>query len=127
MSQEKAKFVDLQDFEEDYQILDKYPFTIKRKDNNYIVKDSFNKSIGYITVQLNGKNYYKHRIIAKQFLPNPNNYNDIDHKNHDRTDYHLENLRFVSRSENNKNKSSHRGVTYRFVDSIPETSMKVDF
>ena len=73
-------------------------------------------SNGYYQVRLNGVKYYKHRLIANQFIPNPNNLPCVDHINHNRNDNHISNLRWVSSSENNKNKSFYKGVNYIFYD-----------
>ena len=43
-------------------------------------------------VKLNGKLYKKHELIAKQFIPNPNNYKFVKHINHNKFDYHIDNL-----------------------------------
>ena len=45
-----------------------------------------------------------HRLIAKYFIPNPNNYDYVDHINRDRQDNRIENLRWVTASENNVNR-----------------------
>ena len=71
---------------------------------------------GYYCIHLNGVTYVKHRLIAKQFVPNPNNYPCVDHINHNRIDNHISNLRWVSSSDNNKNRSSNKGVNYVFYD-----------
>ena len=119
-----VEFVPLLDYD-DYEILNQFPFTIRRKDNHYIVSETL--SNGYIRVALNRESYNKHVIIAKQFLDNPNNLPFVDHINHNRTDNHLENLRWVSHSQNCYNKTSHFGVQYEFIDNIPEDSIKVLF
>ena len=123
--EQPVEFVSLLNHD-DYEILNIYPFTIRRKDNHYEVKES-NDGKGYWRVSLNRKSYKKHRLIALQFIDNPNNYDDIDHINHDRSDYHIENLRWVSRSINQCNKTSHKGVQYEYVDKIPDKSIVVDF
>ena len=106
---------DLIDFEDTYEICDEYPYTIRKKSNGLELKESINH-YGYYFVNLKKIPYLKHRLIAKQFLENPNNYKCVDHKNRDRSDNHLSNLRFVSISDNNKNKSSVHNIEYEFIN-----------
>ncbi len=47
--------------------------------------------------------------------------------NHDRADYHLENLRWISHVNNSKNQTSNKNVVYQYIDEIPIESIKVDF
>ena len=128
ISEQAIEFVPLKDYP-DYEILSQYPFTIRRKDNHYEVKEKINKSNGYPSVCINCDRIDKHRIIAKQFIPNddPEHKKQVDHKNKDRTDYHLENLRWCTSSDNNKNVSSRNGIKYEFIDDIPDDAMVVDF
>lgn len=117
-------FVPLLNHEDDYEIMSEYPFTIRRKKDDYVISE-FDRGNGYLCVKLKGKTYYKHRLIAEQFIPNPNNLPNIDHVNHDKTDYHLSNLRWVSQSTNLFNKSSNLGVEYTFYDDIPDDSIMI--
>ena len=110
---------------DDYEILKEFPFTIRRIRDKYIISERVNN--GYVVVVLNRQNYLKHILIAKQFLDNPDNFQCVDHINHNKTDYHLENLRWCTASQNNFNKSSHRGVQYEFIDDLPEEAIKVLF
>lgn len=50
-----------------------------------------------------GKNEYVHRALANAFIPNPNNLPQVDHINAVRDDNRLENLRWVSVSDNHLN------------------------
>ena len=61
------------------------------------------ESNGYYYIQLRGKHYLFHRVIAMAFIPNPNNLPQIDHINRIRTDNRIENLRWVTPKENNDN------------------------
>ena len=120
-----AKYVPLLDHEDDYEILNEYPFTIRRKKDQYEISEYL--SSGYVQVSLNSKTYHKHKLIAKQFIPNddPEHKKYIDHINRDRADYHLENLRWCSNSCNQKNRSSTCKVKYTFVDEIYEDSIEI--
>ena len=44
-----------------------------------------------------------HRLVAMAFLPNPNNYNEIDHVNNIGTDNRVANLRWCTHQENMRN------------------------
>ena len=43
---------------------------------------------------------------------------EIDHRDHNRANNSIENLAIVSRLENNRNKYSHNGKKFNFVDNI---------
>lgn len=94
---------------------------IRRKSNKKIIKDTFYKSNGYIYCELNGKTYLKHRIVCNNFIDNPNNYDCVDHIDHNRTNNSISNLRWVSRKWNNNNLSNQN-----FVDEISNDCIVVD-
>ena len=50
-----------------------------------------------------GKTEYVHRLVAKNFIPNPNNLPYVDHINRIRDDNRVENLRWVTALENSNN------------------------
>ena len=124
MTEQVVEFIELINHP-DYEILNIYPFTIRKKSNHYVVSESVDGN-GYVQCKLNRKTYMKHRLIAEQFIPNPEDFPYIDHINRDRTDYHLSNLRWCSVSDNNRNKSSHLGIEYVFVDNIDGDSIVVN-
>lgn len=98
-------YVPLKGFEKDYEILKRFPFTIRRRFDKVKSKDC-EHNLGYVRVWLNGDYYLKHVLIANQFIPNddPINKTEVDHKNRNRSDNRLSNLRWVSHSENNYNR-----------------------
>ena len=49
----------------------------------------------------------------------------MSHINHDRTDFHIQNLRWVSHSENNKNRTSYGGVEVEYFDELPDDAIVV--
>ena len=129
--EETVEFIPLLCFEDYYEIMIEYPFMIRNKKTKNILKEfkRTNNENDYPCVCLNNKIYQKHILVAKQFLSNddPINKPQIDHKNRDKTDYHLENLRWTNQSENCKNKSAHKGVEYEYVDEIPVESIIVNY
>jgi hypothetical protein len=90
--------------------------------NELILKQHKNK-YGYyvVTLQKNKIRTHKsvHRIIAETFIDNINNYNEVNHKNFDKSDNKIENLEWCNRSQNinhyvdSMSKSSkYRGISF---------------
>jgi hypothetical protein len=116
----------LRDFE-NYDIATNHPFQIRERSTSRIIAITFDAGAdGYNRVWLNGKHYLHHRIIAQQFIENPENLPQIDHINRVKTDNRLENLRWISNSENQKNKASHDGIIYEFINELPEDAIVVE-
>lgn len=61
-------------------------------------------SKGYRSYTINGKSVEGHRLVAIKYLPNPHNLEQVDHINRVRHDNRVENLRWVSRSQNCENR-----------------------
>ena len=59
---------------------------------------------GYITVRLckNGKykTFLVHRLVAETFIPNPLGYNEINHKDENKTNNKVDNLEWCSHDYN---------------------------
>ena len=124
-TEEEAQWFDLKT-DDDYEIKNIYPYDIRRKSNEKIITNTLNKQSGYIIVSLNSKQYNKHILVAKHFVPNPDHLPIVDHINHIRTDYHTSNLRWVSAKENSRNKYGYGGIEHEYVDTIPDDAMKAD-
>lgn len=73
-------------------------------------------SDGYfcIVTCMNGReaSHRIHRLVATAFLPNPNNYPQVDHIDRDITNNCMENLRWVTQSENSFNTHRHYREMY---------------
>ena len=112
-------------YHEDYEICTDYPYMIRNRSNRKILSEKID-STGYYEVNLNGKKYLKHRIIAEQWIHNdePGLKLQVDHKNRDRTDNHIDNQRWISVSENNYNRSKYERFN-DFVDDLPEPVIEV--
>ena len=109
----------------DYEIMNEEPFSIRKKSTGRIIAEC-NNGNGYIVVFLNHHKFYKHRIIAETFIPNPNNFKEVDHISGIRNDNRLKNLRWVSHSMNMKNRGSSRNVIYNYVDEINDEAIIVN-
>jgi hypothetical protein len=76
---------------------------------------------GYLQVQIKNQEgvFSKrvHRIVAENFIDNPNNLEEVDHKDRNRLNNRLDNLRWVSRSDNQLNKlyKPHNNNPYRSI------------
>ena len=76
----------------------------------------------YVVLCENGKpkNHSIHRLVGIHYIPNDENKSEVDHINRDRTDNRIENLRWVSHSENQQNqgikKNNKTGIKNIFYD-----------
>lgn len=69
---------------------------------------------GYYRLHIGNKLYAVHRLIAETFLGNPQNKPEIDHINRNPGDNRLENLRWATRSENNRNTSANDPANLKY-------------
>ena len=77
---------------------------------------------GYLQVSFNLDKIYTHkihRLVALHYIPNPNNYPQVDHIDRDKTNNDVSNLRWVdnsmnalNRGERCDNKSGHTNIYY---------------
>jgi hypothetical protein len=74
---------------------------------NKIFLKQYDDTYGYNTCNLGGHTYKIHKLIGMTFLDNSNNHIQIDHINRNRKDNRVSNLRYVSSSENQSNKTSY--------------------
>lgn len=103
----EEKWVDIPKYEGLYQISSEGQVKSLRKQRSgtdlflkeKILKPSYNKQEDYYQISLT-KNYKNrsfalHILVANIFLPNPNRYKFINHKNRDVSDNRVENLEWV--------------------------------
>lgn len=113
----------------EFEIFTEYPHAIRRKGSDKLVSVCVSNN-GYEMVHLNSLFSPLHRVIAQQFIPNddPLHKNQVDHKNHIKTDNRIENLRWVSASENLKNRTIANGHRFKYIEyeDTPEDIIIVD-
>lgn len=117
----------LKNYENLYYITDDLRiFSVARKGTSgNEIKPQLNIENGYLRISLSKENKRKkvmlHRIIAENFIPNPNNYTTVDHINGNKLDNRIENLRWCSQAENSRfdnhklrsnNTSGYRGISF---------------
>ena len=76
------------------------------------------KDNGYYTVSINGNNEYVHRLVAKAFIDNPNNLNEINHKDEDKSNNRVDNLEWCTKSYNVSYSKSIKIKIYNGTETI---------
>ena len=75
----------------------------------------------------NGKlvSVYLSHLMAKTFLENPENKPEVDHKDNDPKNNHIDNLRWATRSENTMNRKKPKNNTSGFKGVIKQKNIFV--
>ena len=92
-----------------------------------VLKQSLNKATGYMQVTIGNpyKCYFVHRLVAEAWIPNPNGYNEVNHKNEDKTDNRVENLEWCSRGYNQRYSTSKPIVCVETRELFPSIAVAV--
>ncbi|CAL6031028.1 HNH_endonuclease [Hexamita inflata] len=100
---------------------------VRNKSTGRILKQ-YDRGTGYLAVglQLNKieKKHNIHQLVGKAFIENPNNYSQIDHCDGVKSNNNVQNLRWVSRSDNCKNKNGCVNK-FIFVKELPDDANEV--
>lgn len=94
---------DIEGYEGSYQVSD--CGRVRSLRTNKIMKLMIWHGYAYVNFTINNVVNHKsvHRLVAEAFIPNPENKPCIDHINTLKDDNRVENLRWVTQSENNRN------------------------
>lgn len=76
------------------------------KIGRYIIENGYMK-VNLYDVDGKCKKKYVHRLVAIAFIPNPNNYSEVNHIDCDKTNNHVDNLEWCSRKTNLKHSYEH--------------------
>ena len=112
-------FEPLRDFENDFEIEVDPPHRIRRHGSDRFVTPYLHRPSGYMCVRLNDGIYKLHRILAKHFIPNPDDLPEVDHIDRDKANNSIENLRWTSRSENNRNRGGYTLQRREYLTAPP--------
>ena len=110
-------------------VIEGFPLYIINHDGNIYNRKTkrelkrISRQDGYLVVNLydGNKLHHKrvHRLVAEHFIPNPNNYSDVDHIDCDPSNCHFINLRWCTHIDNcqnrkisSKNKSGHKNIGF---------------
>lgn len=109
---------DIFGFEDRYKISNKGNLYSKYK-NKILVPSEDKDGYKYITLY-NGKGFHKFfrmsRMVAINFIPNPKNLSQVNHKNHIKEDNRVDNLEWCEDYENQRKRSEYRGgLTSKYV------------
>ena len=87
-------------------------------------KDGY-KEIGIRDIR--GKRIFKrvHRLVARSFLPNPNNYKFVNHKDNDPSNNNVNNLEWCTIEYNNKYRFTNGGACHKGINH-PRSSITND-
>jgi hypothetical protein len=105
-----------------YEISTTFPYPIREKDE-YFQQDTPNGE--YRVYCFGGRMHYKHRLIAQQWLPNPDNLPQVHHKDGNGCNNHLSNLMWVSVKTNSCTKFRYRDREVVYLKELPEPVIEV--
>jgi hypothetical protein len=96
---------------------------VRNKLTNYILKQGKNHD-GYMNVSIkDAKSIYVHKVVANAFIPKIDNKNTVDHIDKNRSNNHVDNLRWASRKEQCENRNWSKGNFNRKIQQFDkETS-----
>lgn len=110
---------------EDYEINSEYPYDIRKKGKIHTLKGAYKR--GYRYVIIHNKLYYFHRLVANQFVYNddPQHKTQVDHIDRNKNNNHINNLRWVTPSENLLNRSGLGRYVWEEVEHLPDDAFEL--
>ena len=81
------------------------------KVNGIIKKQQIDKD-GYRTISINKKQYKVHRLVAQTFIPNPLNKKEVNHRDMNKANNHVNNLEWNTHLENMQHAFKNKNIGY---------------
>lgn len=72
---------------------------VRKKPSNKLLTP-FITTNGYLRIRFDKKAYQVHTLIATHYIPNPNNYKEINHKDNNKLNNSIDNLEWCTRQYN---------------------------
>ena len=110
-------------FNDAYQISTEYPYQVVTREGKN-VSESIN-NVGYVQITIDGITTGKHRLVAMQWIPNPDKLPEVNHKDHDKLNNSVENLEWCTVSDNRRDRRQYCKQPIEYVDEIPETAVEL--
>ena len=79
---------------------------------------------GYLASNVREKNYLLHRLAAFEFIPNPLNKPFVNHKDGNKLNNHIDNLEWVTASENTKHAIANNLIHVKIGEEVYNTKFK---
>jgi hypothetical protein len=91
------------------------------------ILNGYTRPDGYKTIRIGGQNCYFHRLVALCFIPNPNNFTEVDHIDLNPSNNNVENLRWADRSIQSKNRKTHTTTGKKYIVMIKNNFYDFDY
>ena len=115
-------------YDNDFLIDSEYPHQIVYKYTKKPLTEYYqNDNDTHIVVQIKGKFVKKHRLIAQQFIenPDPTNLQYVEHIDNNKHNNAISNLRWITHNANMYNRNDFKKQPYEYLNTMPENVIKI--
>lgn len=99
---------------------------VRRKSNGRILRETYNLD-GYLQICIGGRTFGKHYVIASQWIENddPEHKTEVHHRNDQRDDNSIDNLEWITHSDNIEHRAPFRKQQSEFMAELPEYAINI--
>lgn len=91
-----------------------------------IIKNQKPSAGGYFVISIDGVTYRLHRVVAEEFIPNPENKQQVNHKDGNKLNNCVDNLEWVTNQENQIHKFQ-MGLGNSFTRKINQYDLELNY